>query len=487
MVLSGPNKVSSSSSMTNQTCHFGIMGGLAPSVGLPAGVGMFRLRRARNKQPIPTGCIPGLEYMKEHDILSKNPAGSGGIGLTKVLVDRSMGPCNCGAGKGANIPVAGDEELLGGNDVSVPDQVQKQEWRSCVWSTPGYSVATPDGPCGERTGGSSNDEGSDPSTGADCKDFYQAAALSKNGEKYDTKGLQGKQHLLPIAESGFFKCCSKGDAEAAFPPSGQYAVNLRLDKGLKGWAFIVRSSIGSAVCSTGGSTEETRRRWRWWQEKLYGGVGKGPQSPSDIKGRLVLKGHYLKTLVESLNNKSKEAITNSLQDDGKWKEDGITAYAANGHGMWGGTCANFDLSLFLRTNSAYKPTEVAEGKPFFIMNMQTGPRTWSGEISPFGSNGNTASPEPHGSDANAEVPVGMTLSGEDEMGESWASLDIFEDGENGEIKLKAGISHFGPPDGPAPSGGCTGCTVPSSGPCKAPNGVCFDYVGGVCPGGTTKC
>ena len=35
--------------------------------------------------------------MKEHDILSKNPAGSGGIGLTSVLVNRSIGPCNCGA------------------------------------------------------------------------------------------------------------------------------------------------------------------------------------------------------------------------------------------------------------------------------------------------------------------------------------------------------------------------------------------------------
>ena len=113
MVLSGPNKVSSSSSMTNQTCHFGIMGGLAPSVGLPAGVGMFRLRRARNKQTIPTGCVPGLQYMKEHDILSKNPAGSGGIGLTKVLVDRSMGPCNCGAPTAANTTVVGSDSLDG--------------------------------------------------------------------------------------------------------------------------------------------------------------------------------------------------------------------------------------------------------------------------------------------------------------------------------------------------------------------------------------
>ena len=99
MVLSGPNKVSSVSSMTNQTCHFGIMGGLAPSVGLRAGVRMFRSRRAKNMQQIPTGCVAGLQYMKEHDILSKNPAGSGGIGLTKVLVDRSMGPCNCSGGE----------------------------------------------------------------------------------------------------------------------------------------------------------------------------------------------------------------------------------------------------------------------------------------------------------------------------------------------------------------------------------------------------
>lgn len=97
MVLSGTNKVSSSSSMTNQTSHFGIMGGLAPSVGLASGARMFRLRRGKNKQQIPTGSVPGLQHMKEHDILSKNPAGSGGIGLTKVLVDRSMGPCNCGA------------------------------------------------------------------------------------------------------------------------------------------------------------------------------------------------------------------------------------------------------------------------------------------------------------------------------------------------------------------------------------------------------
>lgn len=100
MVLSGSNKVSSSSSMTNQTSHYGIMGGLAPSTNVAQGVKRFRLRRARNQQTIPLMPVPGLQYMQQHDILSKNPAGSGGVGLSKVLVDRSMGPCNCGGGGG---------------------------------------------------------------------------------------------------------------------------------------------------------------------------------------------------------------------------------------------------------------------------------------------------------------------------------------------------------------------------------------------------
>ena len=36
--------------------------------------------------------VPGLQYMKDKDILSKNPAGSGLIGKTAVLVDRALGP-----------------------------------------------------------------------------------------------------------------------------------------------------------------------------------------------------------------------------------------------------------------------------------------------------------------------------------------------------------------------------------------------------------
>ena len=78
-------------SRSNQTSHYGIMGGLAPSTNINSGVRRFRLRRARNKQTIPLGAGPGLEFMRKNGLLSKNPAGSGGVGLTAVLVERSIG------------------------------------------------------------------------------------------------------------------------------------------------------------------------------------------------------------------------------------------------------------------------------------------------------------------------------------------------------------------------------------------------------------
>ena len=85
-------KARNNASRSNQTTHFGIMGGLGPSVGTGQ---QFMLRRARNKQNIPSGPKAGKEYMIEHDILSKNPAGSGGVGKTSLLTSRVLGPCNC--------------------------------------------------------------------------------------------------------------------------------------------------------------------------------------------------------------------------------------------------------------------------------------------------------------------------------------------------------------------------------------------------------
>ena len=116
-------KGKNNASRSNKTSHYGIMGGLAPSTNIAQGVKRFRLRRARNQQVIPLMPIPGLQYMKDKNILSKNPAGSGGVGLTKVMVDRSMGPCNCGIGKHGAEAARKTESLGGTQDLgaSTPD------------------------------------------------------------------------------------------------------------------------------------------------------------------------------------------------------------------------------------------------------------------------------------------------------------------------------------------------------------------------------
>ena len=91
MVLMSASKAARhQSSMVNQTTHYGEMGGIAPTTNIPVGVKQHRLRRARNKQTIPTAPISGLEFMKLHDLLSKNPAGSGGVGYTSLLLGRAL-------------------------------------------------------------------------------------------------------------------------------------------------------------------------------------------------------------------------------------------------------------------------------------------------------------------------------------------------------------------------------------------------------------
>ena len=73
-------------SRSNQTSHYGIMAGLRPYVG----TANVLANRANSRQIIPPGAIPGLHYMREHDLLSVNPAGSGGIGRTRLLISRAM-------------------------------------------------------------------------------------------------------------------------------------------------------------------------------------------------------------------------------------------------------------------------------------------------------------------------------------------------------------------------------------------------------------
>ena len=72
-------------SRANQTSHFGIMGGLVPQTG----IANVQSRRGTSMQTVPLEARPGLRYMRAHDILSKNPMGSGGVGRTRLLISRA--------------------------------------------------------------------------------------------------------------------------------------------------------------------------------------------------------------------------------------------------------------------------------------------------------------------------------------------------------------------------------------------------------------
>ena len=77
-------RVSRKASLSNQITHFGIMGGLSNSRVAT------HTNRATNTLRIPKPAAAGLQFMRMHNLLSKNPQGSGGVGK---MVKNS--PCNC--------------------------------------------------------------------------------------------------------------------------------------------------------------------------------------------------------------------------------------------------------------------------------------------------------------------------------------------------------------------------------------------------------
>ena len=83
-----PWKVSRKSSITNRTSVYGDMGGIVNS----RSVGVSSRNRASTKNNIPSDPIEGFNYMVEHQLLSKNPVGSGGVHpVGPYLGNRSLG------------------------------------------------------------------------------------------------------------------------------------------------------------------------------------------------------------------------------------------------------------------------------------------------------------------------------------------------------------------------------------------------------------
>ena len=77
-------RVTRKASLSNQITHFGIMGGLSNSRVAT------NTNRATNTLRIPKPAATGLQFMQMHNLLSKNPQGSGGVG--RMVKSK---PCNC--------------------------------------------------------------------------------------------------------------------------------------------------------------------------------------------------------------------------------------------------------------------------------------------------------------------------------------------------------------------------------------------------------
>ena len=75
-------KARNTASITNSTCIYGIMGGLAPRVGNDTNV--YRTIQIRGAKGLPAQyqkCGPEtIDYLRKNNLLSVNPQSSGGVG-----------------------------------------------------------------------------------------------------------------------------------------------------------------------------------------------------------------------------------------------------------------------------------------------------------------------------------------------------------------------------------------------------------------------
>lgn len=83
--MNGSKKARNAASMSNQTSHFGIMGGTVALTGKTWAVRNAIIRNGNycnciGGQQIPTGAVPGLAFLISKNALSVNPQCTGGVG-----------------------------------------------------------------------------------------------------------------------------------------------------------------------------------------------------------------------------------------------------------------------------------------------------------------------------------------------------------------------------------------------------------------------
>ena len=83
VLMSAGKKARNVASIANSTCIYGSMGGSPSSVGNNTNMGVYNAIRTRGGKGIPAPyqkCGPKtIDYLKRNNLLSINPAGSGGV------------------------------------------------------------------------------------------------------------------------------------------------------------------------------------------------------------------------------------------------------------------------------------------------------------------------------------------------------------------------------------------------------------------------
>jgi len=85
VLMNGSKKARNARSITNNTKIFGGMSGLAPLSGKTGALRNHILSKATVKNRIPQGA-EGFTFMKDNNLLSKNPQCSGGVGKGRLFM-----------------------------------------------------------------------------------------------------------------------------------------------------------------------------------------------------------------------------------------------------------------------------------------------------------------------------------------------------------------------------------------------------------------
>lgn len=87
--MGGGRNARHQASLSNQTSHFGIMGGVPSRANKRVGsIRALLIRSTSSLANIPVKPVPGLAYMRRKNILSVNPQASGGVGKRVLLYAR---------------------------------------------------------------------------------------------------------------------------------------------------------------------------------------------------------------------------------------------------------------------------------------------------------------------------------------------------------------------------------------------------------------